>query len=280
MTNLLADFEWYRDRNGYCLKKFEDGRFWISPKNASPTDWIKYRPFARGGDLCIPFSEVRDKEQLLRFVTNNGPLASMRHPHHARENRLTEPIWVGDLLAYPREPTEDGLEAAKIFRKLLDLKARRAPKQLASFFKSQVNDFIFKRVSLDQLQSSAFYAQRMVRSWQQLAGFASGEVGDSVDPAFGMAGIIDLVADSEKGVRIRLSPQTLFGALWYQLGVKLSNSDLRICRFQDCNRMFEVGNGTGKRTDSEFCCREHKVRHLSLDRSKRRKGTSSEKRRD
>jgi hypothetical protein len=81
-------------------------------------------------------------------------------------------------------------------------------------------------------------------------------------------GITYLVADPKKGVRLLISPETLIGALWWQLGQSLSgNVGFAECR--QCGHWFETGPGTGKHVDAEFCCNEHKIRYFSLARSKR-----------
>lgn len=82
-----------------------------------------------------------------------------------------------------------------------------------------------------------------------------------------MVGSIDLVADPVKGVRLRISADGLLGALWWQLGQKLSgNANFAECRH--CGDWFGTGPGTGKHVDAEFCCNEHKVKYFSLQRSK------------
>ena len=43
---------------------------------------------------------------------------------------------------------------------------------------------------------------------------------------------------------------------------------VRQCRH--CGEWFEAGPGTRLRADAEFCCGEHKVRHFSLQRSRRK----------
>jgi hypothetical protein len=82
-----------------------------------------------------------------------------------------------------------------------------------------------------------------------------------------MVGSIDLVADHARGVRLRISADQLLGALWWQLGQKLSgNVNFAECRH--CGGWFGTGPGTGKHVDAEFCCNEHKVKYFSLQRSK------------
>ncbi len=89
-----------------------------------------------------------------------------------------------------------------------------------------------------------------------------------------MVGSIDLIADSVKGVRLRISADGLLGALWWQLGQKLSgNANFAECRH--CGDWFGTGPGTGKHVDAEFCCNEHKVKYFSLQRSKHKGAAKS-----
>src|SRR5579863_10466513 len=86
MFDVLADFEWFRNRKGYRMVPASSlnprwrglGRQlgevnWIVP-NAEAVHEIKYRPFARGGDLCTPFASIRSPDELLKFVNIHGPL--------------------------------------------------------------------------------------------------------------------------------------------------------------------------------------------------------------
>jgi hypothetical protein len=98
---------------------------------------------------------------------------------------------------------------------------------------------------------------------KQLASFFN----PTVRRIYPFVGTIDLVADPVKGVRLRISPDQLLGALWWQLGQKLSgNANFAECRH--CGDWFGTGPGTGKHVDAEFCCNEHKVKYFSLQRSK------------
>jgi hypothetical protein len=83
-------------------------------------------------------------------------------------------------------------------------------------------------------------------------------------------GNFDLVVDSLRGMRLRVRTDSLLQALWWQLGTKLAGDiSFRECEF--CHQHFEVGPTAGKRTDSQFCCREHRIRHNSLKRTPRGK---------
>jgi hypothetical protein len=77
---------------------------------------------------------------------------------------------------------------------------------------------------------------------------------------------VELVGDPNKGLRLKVCPPHLLGALWYQLGLKIYNATLRACPV--CDSVFEVGAGTGLRADATFCCREHKVEFFNRNRPK------------
>ena len=84
MIDLLRDFVWRRDPKGYRLVDFnylnlpwrfpaDDPSRFIVPIGCA-TDLKRYRPFARGGDLCLVFAGIKTADDLLRFVSNYGPL--------------------------------------------------------------------------------------------------------------------------------------------------------------------------------------------------------------
>jgi hypothetical protein len=222
MTYLLNDFEWIRDRRGYCIKFF-DGEHWICP-NGGRDDWIKYQPFARRGDLCLPFAKVRTPHQLLTFINNYGALGWVAEHESVGQSLMR----IGNLPVPVAEHVVSSLVAAEMFRELLNLRARGNPNKLTEFFK---------------LKAAPFFGG-------------------------GLAGKVDLASDSKRGVRLKLLPPSLVGAVWYQLALKLSGStDLRMCRHCACP--FEVGAGTGRRADAEFCCNKHKLEFFNRRRSKR-----------
>ena len=61
-----------------------------------------------------------------------------------------------------------------------------------------------------------------------------------------------------------MRPPDLLGALWYQLGLKLSKG--RFKRVPFAMKLFEVGAGTGRRADATFCCHDHKVEFFNRKR--------------
>ena len=237
MFDVLADFEWFRDKKGYRVAPFKsltprwqewgagDVRWgdvnWIVP-NGAPKDAIKYRPFAGGGDLCAVFASVRSPGELLNFINNYGPL-TWRGTRAVLGPKLEDPKFAD----FPAgEPVTLGLVEAEMFRELLQLQALRDPERLAAHFQAKI------------------------------AGFVGG----------GQVGQVEILPDPERGIRLKISPPTLLGALWYQLAMKLSEATLRMCPL--CHRVFEVGRGTGRRADAKFCCDEHKVEFFNRKRPK------------
>ena len=129
------------------------------------------------------------------------------------------------------------LDCAKMFRELLLLKAQGDPRKLASYFGSN----------------------------------------KPADLRFGGAiGHVELVCDPSTGLQLKMRPRNLLGALWCQLGLKLSNATLRTCRA--CGEVFEVGAGTRLRADAEFCCREHKVEYFNRHRPRAAKNLKDNRR--
>jgi hypothetical protein len=67
--------------------------------------------------------------------------------------------------------------------------------------------------------------------------------------------------------QFRLTPPTLFNALWLELGQALS-SDASIRNCLHCGGWFEAGPGTGRRQDAKFCSDAHRIAFNSRKRSK------------
>jgi hypothetical protein len=271
MADFLIDFTWYRDPKGYRIVDFNFLNLpWQLPQDdpwrcivplGCRRDLIKYQPFARRGDLCLVFAQVTGSDQLLRFINSYGPL----NDYYSRlgdtadweygENNLVlsskNPVsyftstgitsyWKcedGTMVPadfIPGDPVPDCLRTAAAFRELLRSKQHGSPKKVASFFHAS-----FSKSSI----------------------------------AVKHASVVDLAPDPKFGIRLRLTPPSLLGALWYQLGITLSgNTGVKMCRH--CNKFFEVGQGTGLRADAEFCCNEHKVEYFNWRRStsRQRKG--------
>jgi hypothetical protein len=269
MTDILFDFTWHRDPKGYRLVHFnflnlawqlpeDDPVRYIVPNG--PIEGLKtYQPFARGGDLCRVFAEIRTPDELLRFVNTYGPLEEYYFRARGKDWEYGEkngsldndprlnPIlfstggftaeWItkdgrcvpADFI--PGDTVPECLQAADIFRRLLKLKERNKLKEIASFFNS------------DRVVP-------VVCRWTNK---------------------VDIVADPRRGVRVRLTPPTLISALWYQLGLKLSGeTNIKTCSY--CKKFFETGRGTGLRADAKFCSTDHKVKYFNRRRGRTRKG--------
>ena len=128
------------------------------------------------------------------------------------------------MLVFPGEFVVSILDTAKVFRELVRLKAQGNPRRLATYFGSN-------------------------------------------RPAYlglgGMIGSVELVSDSNTGLGLKMRPPNLLGAMWYQLGLKLSKGTLKTCPV--CDEAFEVGAG-GLRADATFCCNDHKVKFFNRKR--------------
>jgi hypothetical protein len=234
MFDVLADFEWFRNRKGYRFepahslnpqwRELKGGMGdvpWIVP-NGEPNDEIRYRPFARGSDLCAAFASIQSPGELLRFVNGHGPLTW----------RGTEGPDLPGLETFPAgEPVTLGLTEAGIFRDLLASQALGDVRRVASHFK-------------------------------KISGIVGG----------GQAGRVELLPDQERGIRLKVTPPTLLGAMWYQLALKLSQAVLRMCPL--CHRVFEVGRGAKLRADAKFCCKEHKVEFFNKSRSTKKRSSA------
>jgi hypothetical protein len=271
MTEFLIDFTWHRDPKGYRIVDFNFLNLpWRLPQDdpwrcivpvGRRRDLIKYQPFARRGDLCLVFAQVTGSDQLLRFINNYGPLNDYyglgTSDWEYGENKLVlsspNPIGIisstgissfwkcedGTLVPadfFPGDPVPDCLRTAAAFRELLKLKQHGSPEKVASFFHAS----FFKTMNVKHIS------------------------------------VVDFAPDPKFGIRLRLKPPSLLGALWYQLGITLSgNTGVKMCRH--CNKFFEVGQGTGLRADAEFCCNEHKVEYFNRRRptSRQRKANTS-----
>jgi hypothetical protein len=77
--------------------------------------------------------------------------------------------------------------------------------------------------------------------------------------------------DSLKRSRLQYDAPDLLTALWLQFGQAITKGTKSpACRH--CGVLFEVGPGTGRRGDSQFCSNLHKREYFSLQRSAKRAG--------
>jgi hypothetical protein len=233
MFDVLADFEWYRDQKGYRIVPFGSlvvpNAPWKKSAAHDNVPWIVPNGKRDGAAQYKPFARHGDLCTAFASVKTSEALVRFVNDH----GPLT---WNGFhrrsdpyFGEFPAgEPVPLGLANAEMFRELLQLQALGNSGKLASHFESKI------------------------------AGFVGG----------GQVGQVELLPDSEKGIRLKVTPPTFLGALWYQLALKLSDATLRACPL--CHRVFEVGRGTGLRADARFCCQEHKVEYFNQKRRGRK----------
>ena len=132
-SDVLKDFEWYRDSKGYRLlrdpplKGEREGHLVIVPNGGQ---FDSYRPFAGGGDLCAAFALVKSPKELLRFVSDHGLLTARflpLSPPNALLSKMRKLLSGG-------ESVDTALGRAKMFGELLRLKAQGNTRKLASYF--------------------------------------------------------------------------------------------------------------------------------------------------
>jgi hypothetical protein len=234
MADVFIDLEWFRCPEGY--------RFTTAGDAFPGKNWRKTWPdldeevLARNSGVCAPY---RPLDQ-----SGGGDLYLIFANIRSKENLWQFVQQFGPISSnFPGDSVSWWLRTAKVFRDLLSLKDR--PKQLASFFNATKRR---RYIEADIAQGIS----------------PPGEIDDS--QLSQMVASIDLVAHPVGGMRLRISPDGLLGALWWQLGQKLSgNANFAECRH--CGDWFGTGPGTGKHVDAEFCCNEHKVKYFSLQRS-------------
>jgi hypothetical protein len=229
MDSVLTDFEWFRDPSGYRLSVEEiPGQECSSP--GSRAEWIVPKSDSTVG--YRPFARGAEIYAAFSSIETPADLLKFVNLHGYLTWGAINPYpHLTDDATYqkfPRgEPISLGLAEAKMFREILDLRDRREMTRLASHFKSKIH------------------------------GFVDG----------GQAGRVELLPDPKIGIRMRITPPTLLGALWYQLALHLNDATLRRCRH--CNKYFRAGAGTNLRADAIFCCREHKNAHHNNHRSQK-----------
>jgi len=226
--DVLNDFEWFRDKKGYRIAPFNSlGKRPREPQ-ANDVDWII--PKGDQGDAVRyrPFAGGGDLCAAFASVRSPNELLRFINVHGPLTWHGTRAVLDPNFSDFPAgEPVPLGLAEAEMFRELLQMRALGNPKKLALHFGPKV------------------------------AGFVGG----------GQAGQVEVLPDPERGIRLKITPPTLLGALWYQLALKLSDATLRMCPL--CHRVFEVGRGTSLRADAKFCCNEHKVEFFNRSRPKR-----------
>jgi hypothetical protein len=232
-------FDFHRFAEGYALEPDRSlptdsapGNI-ILPKGRAPGRYISFEKFDM---LYSAFAKLRTQDELLAFVDKFGLLMGRG----------------GDSVFQV-------LREAKFFRDLLAAKEKNA-KNVAACFESQLRVRLaetYKQVNLELPPNAELW------EWQAMVG----NLIDLQDLFRYFVARVELVPDAKKGLQVEITAETLISALWWQLARKLSGEGkIRECRH--CGEWFEVGADSGRRADSQFCCREHTVRFFSLERSR------------
>ena len=211
-NDALKDFEWYRDSKGYCLSS--------DPPLKSLGEREDHRVIvAKGGHSELishrPFAGGGDLCTTFASVKTAEQLLRFVNDHGPLTARFLPRSPPNDLAAKMQkllsagESVDVGLGNAKMFDELLRLKAQGNTRKLASHFESNKHPSNRSR---------------------------------------NLMGRVELVGDSGVGLRLKVCPPDLLGALWYQLALKLSRATLRTCPV--CDKVIEVGAGTGRRADA------------------------------
>ena len=259
VSDLLKDFEWYRDRKGYCLSydphliALHDLPDLFHPGAGTGEVPRQKSALVRAPELenqsrvagtfdpprnsligltIVPRGHTdstkyrpfaRGVDHWKAFASVKSPQELLRFVNHHGLLRTGPPLPPRNphMFVFPAESVLSILHSAKMFRELERLKAQGDPRKLASYFESN------RPIGLEM-------------------------------------GAVELVGDPSTGLRLKMRPPHLLGALWYQFGLELSKGTLRTCPV--CDRVFKVGVGTGLRADAMFCCHDHKVKFFNSKR--------------
>jgi hypothetical protein len=238
-SELAADFEWFRCPQGYRITQARDvaranghnpdtypDKEWIV---ANSDNRITYRlPMNSTASLVTVFAHVTTPSEALRFANQYGPMGSYGS------------YWGYSVAGY--------LRRAGQFRELL-LSKEKGPRKVAALYRAQL------RAILARADKEAGIPAQTNSEWRE----------EELYSIVGI-GLVELVPDVARGVRLRFTTDSLDSAMLWQLGLKLSGATtFRECR--QCGMPFEAGPGSKLRVDSTFCCPEHSV----LFHSRRRK---------
>jgi hypothetical protein len=274
MVGFLIDFEWYRNTKGFKLVSWKSI---LGPKDEPRSgdcivenggDWIPYRPIQQFDALYLGFANVESANDLLKFYNRFGPLSGQAFVigESGPESFPPEPEFAwGDDVSW-------ALKKARTFRELLLLASR--PKEVARYFESELlapirglkdppqdnKPLLGFELSFSPRTQFQYEKEDILKLRQRTS--VRADLWSSLHVAE-----IDLIADPNKGIRLRMKTDTLISALWWQLGQALSgNTIVRQCR--QCGTLFEVGPGTNKRADATFCSHQHSMLFHSLKRSR------------
>jgi hypothetical protein len=228
-VNVLNDFEWHCDKKGYCLAMRNSRKMPVNMQGLADDEIVIVRNGEHSDSIKYrPFAGGGDL--CATFASVKSPEELLRFVNNYGPLIAPSPPppinarSIDLMKCFSEESVHFDLNYAEKFRELLRLKAEGNSRKLASYFESQIDP------------NFDFFAEIPIR----------------------------LVGDSKLGVKLKVCPTDLLGALWYQLALKLSNSTLRVCPL--CHSVFEAGAGTRLRADAKFCCHKHKVEFFNHNR--------------
>jgi hypothetical protein len=267
MANLQIELEWYRCSKGYRLVEHGSGDM-IVPDGR---DVVPSPPFEKLDRLYTVFANVKTQADLLRFIEEHGllgmpPMEISSRVHGAGDSvprclksaeEFRELLSHNELLSHKQKSAR---QFASFFDALLEARRKELKRQVASVLDALVRA---GNVSLSEEFQKATGRPSSFQIVQKGTGLPLRH-----SSSFQFVGLIELVSDPSRGVRLRIRAENLIGALWWQLAQKLSGSAI-IRECPHCGAWFEAGPGKSRqRADSKFCSEEHKKRYWSLQRSR------------
>jgi hypothetical protein len=238
MVESFIEFPWYRDSSGYEL-------FWDYPEKKKGYAWIA----SKGGapeplgliekkidELCFEFSRLKTPEDLLEFIRQNGMVNGGRS--FGPTKYIFDPATQELTLVAGQELLPAGGPGDNVFWCL----------ESAKLFDELL------RIQYSRKRAE-FYLSKAADHFRDTNAEA------------------ELVPHARMGIAFRFKTKTLFGALlWHLAHLLRSDVNIRVCL--ECSRCFEVGPGA-LRSDAVFCCKEHKIKHLSRTRPRQTDRLSS-----
>lgn len=241
ISTVEINLDWYRDAKGYQLDA--GGRF-------------PNRVVAKGGPLepiypligptFATFANVRSPAQLIKFMNAHGYLRATSYETDDPQKRSKlfgeratidqnengQPVLnFANAITLVGEDVDGHLEIAALFRSLISHRGVGTRTNASHF--SNMESFL-ELVRLETL------------------------------------GDVTVMADRRGELRAKLVPPSLLSGMCVQLLEDMRRkSSTRVCALPTCEKVFQVGAGSGKRLDARFCRERHRIAFHSRNRSVR-----------